>query len=145
MTCWPLLWRKRNRFVTPLNQNPRRMGRAMLKVLLAEDDRTMVSLLEILLRMEGFQVVVLAGECSDILEVVRREMPAIVLMDIFLGDTNGIDLVRKIRQIPELTNTKVIMTSGMDLRDECLAAGASDFLLKPYMPEDLVQKLKSIK
>jgi DNA-binding response OmpR family regulator len=116
----------------------------MPKVLLAEDDRTMVSLLEILLRMEGFQVVVPTGECSDILEVVRREMPAIVLMDIFLGDTNGIDLVRKIRQIPELTNTKVIMTSGMDLRDECLAAGASDFLLKPYMPEDLVQKLKSI-
>jgi len=116
----------------------------MPKVLLAEDDRTMVSLLEILLRMEGFQVVVLTGECSDILEVVRREMPAIVLMDIFLGDTNGIDLVRKIRQIPELTNTKVIMTSGTDLRDECLAAGASDFLLKPYMPEDLVQKLKSI-
>jgi len=116
----------------------------MPKILLADDDRTIISLLKTLLSMEGFQVVVLAGKGNDLVESVRREMPAIVLMDIFLGEENGIDLVRKLRQMPDLESTKVIMTSGMDLREECLAAGADDFLLKPYMPEELVQKLKCI-
>jgi CheY-like chemotaxis protein len=120
------------------------MGRAMPKILLAEDDRTIISLLKTLLGMEGFQVVVLAGKGSDLIEAVCREMPAIVLMDIFLGEENGIDLVRKLRRVPDLAGTKVIMTSGMDLQEECLAAGANDFLLKPYMPEELVRKLKSL-
>jgi CheY-like chemotaxis protein len=120
------------------------MRRVMSKILLADDDRTIISLLKTLLSMEGFQVVVLAGKGSDLIEAVRREMPAIVLMDIFLGEENGIDFVRKLRQMPDLESTKVIMTSGMDLREECLAAGANDFLLKPYMPEELVQKLKCI-
>lgn len=115
----------------------------MLKILLAEDDRTMVSLLKTLLSMEGFQVITLAGETSDILEIVRREKPAIVLMDIFLGAENGIDILRKMRQMPDLTKMKVVMSSGMNLRDECLAAGANDFLLKPYMPDDLINILKS--
>jgi len=115
----------------------------MVKVLLAEDDRTMVSLLKTLLGMEGFQVITLAGETSDILEIVRREKPAIVLMDIFLGAENGIDILRKMRQMPDLTKVKVVMSSGMNLRDECLAAGANDFLLKPYMPDDLINILKS--
>jgi CheY-like chemotaxis protein len=120
------------------------MGRAMPKILLAEDDRTIISLLKTLLGMEGFQVLVSAGKGNDLIETVSREMPAIVLMDIFLGEENGIDLVRKLRRVPDLAGTKVIMTSGMDLQEECLAAGANDFLLKPYMPEELVRKLKSL-
>jgi CheY-like chemotaxis protein len=120
------------------------MGRAMPKIFLAEDDRTIISLLKTLLSMEGFQVVVSAGKGSDLIEAVCRETPAIILMDIFLGEENGIDLVRKLRRMPGLAGTKVIMTSGMDLQEECLAAGANDFLLKPYMPEELVRKLKSL-
>lgn len=116
----------------------------MPKILLADDDRTIISLLKTLLGMEGFEVVVSAGKGSDLIEAVRREMPAIVLMDIFLGEENGIDLVRKLRRMPDLAGTKMIMTSGLDLQEECLAAGANDFLLKPYMPEELVRKLKSL-
>lgn len=116
----------------------------MPKIFLAEDDRTIISLLKTLLSMEGFQVVVSAGKGSDLIEAVCRETPAIILMDIFLGEENGIDLVRKLRRMPGLAGTKVIMTSGMDLQEECLAAGANDFLLKPYMPEELVRKLKSL-
>jgi CheY-like chemotaxis protein len=120
------------------------MGRAMPKIFIAEDDGTIKSLLKTLLSMEGFQVVVSAGKGSDLIEAIYREMPAIILMDIFLGEENGIDLVRKLRRMPGLAGTKVIMTSGMDLQEECLAAGANDFLLKPYMPEELVRKLKSL-
>jgi DNA-binding response OmpR family regulator len=113
----------------------------MQKVLLAEDDITMVSLLKTLLSMEGYQVETLLDKDGDLLENIRSENPDFMLLDIFLGDENGIDIVREMRKIPDLKAVKVIMTSGIDKTEECLAAGADDFLLKPYMPEELIQKL----
>jgi two-component system alkaline phosphatase synthesis response regulator PhoP len=114
----------------------------MPKILLADDDRMIISLLKFLLEMDGFQVIVSAGRGSELIESFHREMPDIIMMDIFLGAESGIDLVRKLRQTPDLEGMKVLLTSGMDLREECLAAGANDFLLKPYMPEELFQKLR---
>jgi CheY-like chemotaxis protein len=113
----------------------------MLKVLLAEDDETMVSLLKTLLGMEGFQVATLMDQRGDPLETIRREKPDVILLDIFLGDRNGLEILRQIRQSPDLKSTRVLVTSGIDRSEECLSAGADGFLLKPFMPEDLIRKL----
>jgi len=92
--------------------------------------------------MEGFEVIVSSSSGESILTMARDVRPDIALLDVFLGDDNGIDLVRKFRNMPEFANLKIIMTSGMELSTECRAAGADDFLLKPYMPEELILKLK---
>lgn len=115
----------------------------MAKVLLADDDYTMVALLRTLLGMEGYQVVTLLDKPGDILENIRTEKPDILLIDIFLGDRNGLDVVRRIRQSPDLAGVKIIMASGVDKTEECLAAGANKFLLKPYMPNELFEILRS--
>ena len=115
----------------------------MLKVLLADDDYTMVALLKTLLNMEGYQVATLLDKTGDILENIRLAKPDILLIDIFLGDRNGLDIVRQIRQTPDLNNIRIIMASGIDKTEECLAAGANEFLLKPYMPNELFAKLRS--
>jgi CheY-like chemotaxis protein len=116
----------------------------MPKVLLAEDDYTMISLLKTLLGMEGYQVSTLLEKTGDVIKNVRREMPDVILLDVHLGSQNGVELLRKIRQAADLKSIKVIMTSGMDMQDQCLAAGADDFLLKPYMPDDLTRKLRTL-
>jgi DNA-binding response OmpR family regulator len=117
----------------------------MLKVLLADDDYTMVALLKTLLGMEGYQVATLLDKDGDILENIRDAKPDIMLIDIFLGDRNGLDIVRQIRQRPDLNGIRIIMASGIDKSEECLAAGADDFLLKPYMPNELFDKLRSLR
>jgi len=114
----------------------------MLKVLLAEDDYSMVALLRTLLGMEGYQVVTLLDKPGDILENIRIANPDILLIDIYLGDRNGLDIVRQIRKMPELDSVRIIMASGIDKTEECLAAGADVFLLKPYMPNELFEKLR---
>jgi CheY-like chemotaxis protein len=77
-----------------------------VKVLLAEDDITMVSLLTTLLHQSGF----------DILDTIRNS-----------EDTAG---------------TRVVMSSGADVKEECMQHGANGFLLKPYMPDELITILK---
>jgi CheY-like chemotaxis protein len=115
----------------------------MVKVLLADDDFTMVALLKTLLGMEGYQVATLLDKRGNIMENIRHEKPDVLLIDIFLGTRNGMDVVRQIRETPDMKDLKIVMVSGIDKTEECLAAGANAFLLKPYMPEALFDLLRS--
>ena len=114
----------------------------MPKVLLAEDDSMMVSLLKTLLTLEGFQVDTLLDKSGGYLENILKAKPDVILVDVFLGEYNGLDLVREMRRQPDLQNVKVIMASGMEKKTECLDAGANAFLLKPYMPDDLIKAMR---
>lgn len=111
------------------------------KVLLAEDDATMVSLLKTLLKMEGFEVVALMAD-DDVPEAVRTEKPDILLMDVHLANQSGLDILDDIRNTQDIRGVHVIMSSGSNVKDECKSHGANGFLLKPYMPDELITILK---
>ena len=113
----------------------------MPKILLAEDDHTMVSLLTTLLKMEGFEVVALDA-AADIPAAVKNEKPDSLLMDVHIGKQNGMDVVQAIRKDPENADLRIVMASGYNLKDECIQRGANHFLLKPFMPDDLLKLLK---
>ena len=114
----------------------------MKRVFLAEDDSTMVDLLETLLKLEGFEVVILDLATDDLLPVLRDEVPEALVLDVNLPRQNGMEIVRAMRKEDAFKNTRVVMASGMSLGDECLSSGADDFLLKPYMPDDLISILR---
>lgn len=113
----------------------------MPTIMLAEDDLTMISLLKTLLGMEGYRVLALDVD-DDVYEAVRRERPDLLLMDVHLPHVSGLEVLDRLRADESVKGTSVIMTSGMNLEAECLAHGANDFLLKPYMPDTLLGKLK---
>ena len=113
----------------------------MHKIMLIEDDPTMLSLLRTLLRMEKYETVTLS-EQENVLDAIYRDRPDAILLDVHLTQGNGVDLLREIRSDPSLHNVFVIMQSGMNLAIECKAAGADTFLLKPYMPDTLIQAIK---
>jgi len=115
----------------------------MSKVMLVEDDPTMINLLGTLLEMEGFEVVKLT-RFGSVLEDIKAEMPDVVLMDIHLNDFDGLSFCAGIRGDAQIAEMKVIMSSGMEMRHESTQAGADDFLLKPYMPDELISKIKTI-
>ena len=113
----------------------------MPRIMLAEDDLTMVTLLKTLLDMEGYQVTALTID-DDIFEAVRKERPDVLLLDVHLPNANGLDVLDQVRADDETKNLRVVMTSGLNLDAECMQHGANGFLLKPYMPDDLLNILK---
>jgi len=116
----------------------------MYNVMLIEDDDTMRALLQTLLEFEGYSVIQQKGEQTlvDYMNRIRLEKPNLILLDVHLRNLTGFDLVKQIRQDEKLQSTRVLMSSGMELSVECRSAGADDFILKPYMPEELVLKVQ---
>jgi DNA-binding response OmpR family regulator len=113
----------------------------MAKILVAEDDVTMVSLLQTLLKMEGFQVITLDAD-ADIPAAVRHERPDLLLLDVHLSSQSGLEVLESIRKNRATKSLPVVMTSGSNVKDECIKRGANDFLMKPFMPDDLIGMLK---
>lgn len=115
----------------------------MAKVMLVEDDPTMISLLETLLQIEGYDVEKVV-EFENVVDVIENAMPDVILMDVHLEDQDGIALLVETRGKANLNDIQIIMSSGMDFRHECMTKGANEFLLKPYMPDELIDKIKNL-
>ena len=113
----------------------------MARIILAEDDETMVQLLSTLLRMDGFEVESVRAE-EDVAAAIERACPDILVLDMVLWNQNGLEVLDKIRRSLVGSRVYVIMISGLNVRDECMLHGADDFLLKPFMPEDLTSRLR---
>jgi DNA-binding response OmpR family regulator len=114
------------------------------KVILVEDDASMQAVLRTLLEIEGFQVVTapILQNQQELVRFIMDEKSDVILLDVYLRDSSGIDLLRELRKDRDFAATRVIMTSGMAVKERCLAAGADGFLLKPFMPDELIEKLR---
>jgi DNA-binding response OmpR family regulator len=113
----------------------------MEKIMVAEDDQTMVTLLTTLLKMDGFDVVALDAD-EDIPAAVERDCPDILLLDVHLTNQNGFEVLDALHEKNSACKMRVVMISGLNVREECLRHGADDFLLKPFMPDDLIKILR---
>ena len=118
----------------------------MSKVLLIDDDATMIHLLKTLLAIDGYKVVTFQGD-EDVLQVVQREKPDLILLDVNLTNygtynANGFDLLKQIRSDEQMKSIGVIMSSGMNYHQESKEAGADGFVMKPYMPDDLLELIE---
>ena len=114
----------------------------MKKIVLIEDDETMRTLLTTLLGMEKFNVLPINILSENaIVERIDNEHPDALLLDIHLKGGNGISILSKLRNNPSTRDLIILMTSGMDLSEDCIKVGANGFLLKPYMPDELINWL----
>lgn len=120
----------------------------MVSVMLVEDDPTMFQLLNTLLSMEGYQVFSSSGD-GDILNSVLSNDPDVIMLDVHLRvsggtEVDGFEILKGIRSDPILNKKRVIISSGIDFRMKSAEEGADGFLLKPYMPEELIRMIKDL-
>lgn len=113
----------------------------MEKIMVAEDDQTMVNLLTTLLKMDGFEVVALDAD-ENVPAAVERDRPDILVLDVHLSNQNGLEVLDALRGTEQGKKVQVVMISGLNVKEECLRHGADDFLLKPFMPDDLIKILR---
>jgi DNA-binding NtrC family response regulator len=111
--------------------------------MIVDDDRSMVRLLQTLLTLDGFTVSHEARP-AEIVKAIRADRPDVVLMDKNLAGADGLAILREIRTDAELKSLPVIIASGEDVAFQCQQAGANEFMLKPYSPDQLTEAIKKV-
>ena len=118
----------------------------MIRVVIADDEALVRSGLALLLRHEpGFEVAGLAGDGLEAVSLVREQRPDVVLMDIRMPVMDGTEATARITALG--LPTKVIVLTTFDLDEYVFAAlrgGASGFLLKDAMPEELLGAIRAV-
>ena len=88
-----------------------------------------------------------AADGDEALDVVQNHRPALVFLDVMMPKRNGYDVCRTIKQEWGMADTTVILLTAKgqaDDRTEGLAAGADDYVTKPFDPDDLLARARSI-
>lgn len=116
----------------------------MRKIALIEDDADLYALLRYNLEKEGFALVG-SQTGKGAIELCRRERPDLILLDIMLPDSDGLDICKGIRSHPELSHIPIIfLTARASETDRIvgLELGANDYIVKPFFIRELIARIK---
>ncbi len=110
-------------------------------VLVVDDHPKVLRFIEIDLKLRGFKVITTtSGE--EALELVKLAKPDIVLLDIIMPGIDGFVVLKELRTFTKLP--VIAFSASPGNQDEALRLGANDFMHKPFDPDDMVRKIKSL-
>jgi len=118
----------------------------MPKILIAEDEPDIRELVAFTLRFAGFEVVT-AANGYEAVQLAARELPDMALMDVRMPRMTGYEACEAMKANPDLKDMPVVFLSAKGQENEIatgLAAGAEDYLLKPFAPDQLTERVRAI-
>ena len=113
------------------------------KILIVEDDLDMQEMMVSFMQKNGFMVIA-ANNADELTERLKSQRVDLILLDVMLGDENGISICREIR---ETNNIPIIIVSALSADQDRLSGfevGADDYIVKPFNPQILLAKVKAI-
>ncbi len=117
-----------------------------MKVLVAEDEKDIRRLIVFTLERAGYEILE-ASNGREAYQLAVENQPQLILLDVMMPFMNGYEVCKKLRAVPELKNTPIILLSAKAQNYEIgegLQAGATDYLVKPFIPRELAAKVKQI-
>ncbi len=114
------------------------------RVLVVDDDPEIVTFLATLLELEGIDSTV-ATSAAAAIEKLDHGLPNLVLLDIAMPDRDGLDLCRALKKDPRTRDVPVFVVSarpGKDVVERALAAGAEEFIRKPFENQELIARIR---
>ncbi len=118
----------------------------MARILIVEDEHDIAENLVALLNAKGHKAASV-GDGADALARARKERPELILLDVMLPRMSGHDVCRHLRADPKTAKIKIVMVTGLGRGgdvDDAFAAGADDYLIKPFDSERLYRKIDKV-
>ncbi len=116
------------------------------KVMMVDDDPLMTDLIQVYLEEEGYANFVVCNDPREVLQLLRREEPGVLLLDLMMPGLSGFDVLEQIRGDRKLRYTPVIVltaATGADAKLRALQLGVTDFLSKPVDASELVLRVRN--
>jgi CheY-like chemotaxis protein len=118
----------------------------MARILVAEDERDIRDLISFTLQFAGFEVSV-AANGAEAVELAPTVKPDLILMDVRMPRMTGYQACEALKRLPEMKDTPVIFLSAKGQESEIqegLGVGAVEYILKPFSPDELIQRVRRI-
>ncbi|MFM1935112.1 MAG: hypothetical protein RI990_71 [Planctomycetota bacterium] len=115
-------------------------------VLIVEDEPDIAELIKFHCEREGCEAKVV-GSGKAALDVVKREPPDLLLLDLMLPDVGGIEICRRVKQWPETRDVPVVMVTAKGEESDVVAGleiGADDYVVKPFSPRVLMARVRAV-
>ena len=119
----------------------------LANILIVEDDPTIRTLLQMMLKAAGFTHVKTATRGDDGLEAIRRDRPSLVLLDLMLPGVDGLTVCSRVRSDPELADVRILMLTAKSEDEDVvrgLELGADDYVTKPFSREVLLARINAV-
>lgn len=116
------------------------------RVLAAEDDPTTRRLIEFKLKRDGFAIEVTSNG-EELLARAPAFAPQLIILDLMMPIKDGYSTLRTLKSDPAFAPVPVLMLSGKNQEDDvvrCLKAGAADYMVKPFSPDELVVRVRKL-
>ncbi|MEK6728019.1 MAG: response regulator [Candidatus Omnitrophota bacterium] len=116
------------------------------KILIVEDEKDIVKMLEYNLKKEGFRTVS-ASDGEDALDLANRENPDLILLDLMLPGIDGLEACKELKKEQKTASIPIIMlTAKTQEADKIvgLELGADDYVTKPFSPRELIARIKAV-
>ena len=116
------------------------------KLLVADDEPNIVISLEYLMKREGYNVLV-ATDGIQALEMIQRERPALVLLDVMMPGKTGFEVCQEVRADASLDGVRILMLTAKGRENDVskgLALGANAYMTKPFSTRELVEKVRKL-
>jgi two-component system alkaline phosphatase synthesis response regulator PhoP len=116
---------------------------AKARVLICDDDPLLLELMEFRLRAKGYEVIK-AADGAEALARAGQDGPDIIVLDAMMPKTDGLEVLARIKGDPALSETPVVMLTARKGEKDIVSAlekGADDYLVKPFIPEELLARL----
>ena len=117
-----------------------------ISVLVCDDDELLIDLIEFRLSSRGYDVVV-ANDGSEALERIAEATPDAIILDAMMPVIDGYEVLRRLRENEATKAIPVIMLTARKQEQDIVSAlelGANDYLVKPFIPEELVARLSRL-
>jgi len=115
-------------------------------VVVVDDDAMLRTIVEAKLRTRGYHVVQVEDGLKAV-EVISTERPDLVVLDSMMPGTDGLEVMVAIKAVPAIADTPIVMLTARKQESDIVAAlkaGASDYLVKPFIPEELAMRIQRL-
>ncbi|HVO32642.1 MAG TPA: response regulator [Elusimicrobiota bacterium] len=122
-------------------------GEAQSKcILVCEDDPAMIRIFQFLLRQQGIRHVLTTSAGQQVKTMVETNKPDLILLDLMLPDKDGLSVLKELKENEKTRLIPVIVVSGKEAQDQvrqAMMAGAIDYVIKPFEPMELGNRIKN--
>jgi two-component system, OmpR family, KDP operon response regulator KdpE len=112
------------------------------RILVCDDEPQILRALRVILRDAGFEAVT-AGTGEEALDLAAVKPPEAAILDLMLPDVDGVEVTRRLREWTQMPILVLSAVGEEDRKVEALAAGADDYVTKPFGPRELVARLEA--